>query len=1005
MTPLYRAIIALIALPTVLWAQCGLLCAQEVNGLVAAEANDIAQPIRVTANHQEILQQENTTIITMRGGMNGSGLVELTQGELQLTAETMVVFDRVTADGHDVLVYAEGRVQYTNHGNPQRYAAHQIRLQALSPVSVDSKLQSEVTSPSELMRKAATRMAPGSKNTTSTVSLQGGPDSFTPPQFNSPSGSAVQGSRRIRIRPRSSQPLQFDSFLSRDTVPEEQVYVLTGGVNILIDGVQLDGAGQLMQPGVLDLSADRIIIWTDPSDSDKLAVGQALVQAASRRLQIYLEGNILVRQQDNTITATRAFFDANNDRALLMNAELRAQLPQTGGEFRIRAEKLRRLSENKFHAQNAWTSTSPYGQPGYRVQASDIFVEPGPVSPFTKVDPNTGQPVNGPPLWMTALNPQFILGNTPILGLPKITAPIEDPNIPIRRAVVKQDRVFGFQVKTVWNLSKLLGQPTPKGMDWDLMADYLSERGPAIGVQGDYDMQTNLGRAIGSSTLIYQHDDGADNLGADRRSLSPDNNNRGAIIMRHNQFLPGQAQLFGEIGYLSDRNYLESFHEPRYDTDKDVETLIGARQDLQAWSGSLMAKTELNEFEASTDWLPKGDLYSFSQPIFGGLAYHSSHSSVGYADLEPGRPPSNLNDPFTPLALPYVNDASGLVAMTRHQVDAPFMLGPVNINPFVMGEAAFWDEGLTAKDIDRYVFSTGVQAHLSATKIMPFIRSDLWNLNGLAHKSDAYLEYRYTESSRDLSEISQYNEIDDNSTERFRGRYTTQIFPGLIPAEFDPRYYAVRNGAGMWISAPYHELVNDQETLRLRWRNRLQTKVGPVGQERIRDWMIWESGVTWFPKADRDNFGEDFGLIYGNYRWNINDRTSILADGIVDLFDNAQDVWSLGVLSQRSTRGSVYLGYRKVEAKNYLDSQTLVASYSYQMSPKWISTGSIAYDVAAGESRGSSLTFSRVGLDWVVHVGLGIDTSKDNVGIAFAVEPRFGPPSPTNLSYLLGLGR
>ena len=75
MTPLYRAIIALIALPTVLWAQCGLLCAQEVNGLVAAEANDIAQPIRVTANHQEILQQENTTIITMRGGMNGSGLV------------------------------------------------------------------------------------------------------------------------------------------------------------------------------------------------------------------------------------------------------------------------------------------------------------------------------------------------------------------------------------------------------------------------------------------------------------------------------------------------------------------------------------------------------------------------------------------------------------------------------------------------------------------------------------------------------------------------------------------------------------------------------------------------------------------------------------------------------------------------------------------------------------------------------------------------------------------
>jgi hypothetical protein len=146
-------------------------------------------------------------------------------------------------------------------------------------------------------------------------------------------------------------------------------------------------------------------------------------------------------------------------------------------------------------------------------------------------------------------------------------------------------------------------------------------------------------------------------------------------------------------------------------------------------------------------------------------------------------------------------------------------------------------------------------------------------------------------------------------------------------------------------------------------------------------------------------------LIYSNYRWNINDRTSLLAEGIVDLFQNAQENWSLGLLSQRSSRGSLYAGLRQVKAKNYLDSQTVVASYSYQMSPKWISTASFAYDIAVSESRGSSITVSRVGLDWVLHIGLGVDTSKDNVGIAFSLEPRFGPPTPTNLSYLLGLQR
>ena len=73
------------------------------------------------------------------------------------------------------------------------------------------------------------------------------------------------------------------------------------------------------------------------------------------------------------------------------------------------------------------------------------------------------------------------------------------------------------------------------------------------------------------------------------------------------------------------------------------------------------------------------------------------------------------------------------------------------------------------------------------------------------------------------------------------------------------------------------------------------------------------------------------------------------------------------------------------------------------MSPKWISTASFAYDVAETELRGTSLTVSRVGLDWILHFGFGYDVSKDNVGLGVSFEPRFGPPSPTNLSYLLGI--
>ncbi len=182
-----------------------------------------------------------------------------------------------------------------------------------------------------------------------------------------------------------------------------------------------------------------------------------------------------------------------------------------------------------------------------------------------------------------------------------------------------------------------------------------------------------MGSYQGNGKIYYQYDGSTDNLGLDRRRLEPKDNNRGEATWRHRQQLPQGGMLFGEIGYLSDRNYLEQFDEARFDTDKDVETLLGARQDGGAFSGMLWGKAELNKFEASTEWLPRADLYSFSQPLFDGLAYWSSHSSVGYANLNPMQAPTDPSDPFTPLGLPYMTDVSGVVAMTRHEIDAPFM--------------------------------------------------------------------------------------------------------------------------------------------------------------------------------------------------------------------------------------------------------------------------------------------------------------------------------------------
>ncbi len=997
---IHRSVLSVIAIATattllfVIGGHAHAQNAETVASTVELATDDIQKPISVRGDFEETLASDDGEVHLI------VGKATLTQGSLSISGAKLAVFVSRTESGFEVGVYGENVAIDSRDGHRDQ-AFKAIRLESLAAPQFEVGQSAPGSTDNPLLRKAVDRLYPGDAVDTSTVSLQRPQDSFTIP-LPATQSTGSGSTRRIQVRPRSSDPLRFESFESSDTVPAEQVNVITGGVNVLVEGVDVAYGGEQVSPGVIDISADRVVVWTQAGEGPALEAGSQVVQPGESKLQIYMEGNIVIRQQQNKIDATHAFFDANSNRALMLNAELRAFLPTTQGDFRVRAKRMRMLSQDRFHAQDAWATTSPYGEPGYRVQASDIFVAPGP-GLFSGTDPFTGQPVMKNSTWVTSHNNKFIVGNVPVFYLPKISGPAEDPGIPIRRAVVSNDSIFGVQVKTVWNMNRLFGIPKMPGVEWDLLANYMSERGPGLGTAIDYSGNNNLGSYKGNGTGYYQSDNGRDNLGLDRRSLIPESQHRGEATFRHRQNLPGDALIFGEIGYLSDRNYLEQYHESRFDTDKDVETLLGARQDQGAYSGMLWGRADLSGFEATTDWLPRADLYSFSKPLFNGLLYWSSHSSAGYADTQQLPPPTDISDPYTPLGMTYNTNAAGAVAMSRHELAAPFMMGPINVEPFVMGEAAYWQQGFTTDSVDRYLLNTGVRARLTATKVFPFVQSGILNLNGLAHKHDTFLEYAFTESSRGLNEIAQYNEIDDNSQERFRARYTTQIFPGVVPAEFNPRNYALRNGAGLWTSAPYHEVADDFQALRIGFRDRLQTKVGPANAPRIRDWMIWEYGASFFPEANRDNFGQDFGLLYNHYRWNLSDRTSVLADANWDLFDTAQNVWSVGTLSQRSLRGSVYLGYRQVKAADYLDSRMLIASYSYQMSPKWISTASYAYDIGESEARGSSLTVSRVGLDWILHFGLGFDFSKDNVGLGVSFEPRLGPPSPTNLSYLLGI--
>ena len=995
----------------------GLLLRAELsadNGL----ADVVDDPIAISADYAtEGKTDDGQRVLILRGHCR------LQQASTLMTSRQMVLWQTSESGSEKLSLYLEDdvRVEQVGQSDQQPNAfvqlntraggvATQFRFSSVSPkVEEDALFQRAIN-----RRRAAQRSA-----LTQTQFVVPSPEPSMP-SLRAP--ASRDGMRRIRVSPRGTTGYQIFSERSDNTVPPEQVSILTGGVNLVIEGDD--------QFDIIDLSADRVVIWTEATDSNQPNL--ETLQSKDAKYQVYLEGNIIARQGVTVMQADRAYYDAKDERGLLLNAELSFKPPMLGGQkIRVHAEKMRQNSRNEFHATNAWTSGSQFGKPGYRIQSSDIFVEPYYAQPLdlprlgggfdsSRFDPATGAPIYRETPYLTALNNSFLVDtpfadDVPFGFVPFVAGTADGPSIPLRGINFTNDRVFGAQVRTSWDLFTLIGAEQPPGTTANLDLNYFSRRGPSAGLNGNYvvnDLFGLPGRAVGEGILNYIYDSGTDNLGRDRRNLDVPQNNRGRMTWRHMQDLPDGFLLRGEIGYLSDRNYLEQYYENTFDAGKDIETLVGLQQQLDNWQWSALVRPELYNFENNAQWLPRGDFTFLGEPLAGGWLSWSSHSMAGYAKLNRANPPTDPNDIFSPL--PYYNDMTGGLAMTRHELSAPLDLGPFNLVPYAWGEAAGWSTSKTGDSLGRLVGSVGVRGSIEFAKYMPSVQSRILDVNGLAHKMVFDLDWSLTESNQSLSNIPQWNEFDDNSQERFRERLFKNTYGLasnlLLPAQVDPRNFAVRTGAGSSVTAPWNELVDNMHVIRLGWRNRWQTKVGPIERQRVKDWMTLDLEASLFPNSNRDNFGSTAGLLSYRYAWNFGERTSYLSNVYYDVFSGGMQLWNFGFLHQRSTRGSMYVGVRQVKAGGFgavpvFESRIATASASYAMSDKWIGTVGTAFDLAEGLNRGQSFTLTRVGADFLFHLGGNYDASKNNAGFAISIEPRIGAfnSQNTQLSNLLGI--
>ncbi len=905
--------------------------------------------------------------------------------------------------------------------------------------------------------------------------------------------------RATWLFPRSGRKIE----LKRLAISPEGVetWIVRGGINIVTRSPRV---------GTIDIEADEAVIWRGPAPKKGEPFvaenGETWVDDARQPMEVYLEGNVVLRQDENkvagrgdqrTIRAPSLYYDMLTDRMLAPNSEIDMFAPSLLAPVKIKSPRLEQFrrpvqlpngtytlaDQPEIRLEPSIMTGSRFPNPGYKVSSASIDL-----TRYSKplADANTGKEVadgenlNAVPedvVWRVDARQNFYyVGAIPAFYWPHIVTDIDDLEPPLRMIGFNTNNYFGQQLKADFNGFRLLGYRRPKNVDlWNVDVDYLSARTktfPAIGSEmgwygtdlirdlqdpyhkdlnppphvtknyfgyfdiwglqdaGDVPVSSTMGPLLPIDVLgtgpaiVTNGPPGAGKAGFQRGADPFFQEDRLRLNLRHNQrFLPEdeehefeELRLQVEVGYASDRNFIEEYYKRLFDTGLDQETLIYGVWQKDSQYANIWAEANLQNWYTDTQWLPRLDYYRLGDSLFSNWFNYYGHTGADYASIHTD---VMVNNPNLFAFLPYdpVSNTTGTFSSgrfyTSHELDMPLNIGNVvRFVPYVQGQVVGWTDQLGGGPLGhlptgamgRYWGAAGLRGEVTAWKMYPTVESDLWNVHALNNKFSFFFDARAAQSNVKLNNIAVQDDLDDNTYEYVR-RYLaiTSFTGGILPFPYDPRHLILRE-----MLSPITATTDVQasiNTVQLGVHQRLQTKRGTIGRRRIVDYMTFDGTTTYFPDAARDNFGTPWGLAQYNWQWYIGDRTSIVSAGWFDFFKlvgssplasssagynpNGLNIITSGISISRPPRSNVFLGYSIIDT-GPIKTSALNVTYSYWLSPKWFGTFSESYDFGDAVNLGTMFAFTRIGADYLTTIGLSVDPQRGAYTFAFQVTPRLG---------------
>lgn len=760
--------------------------------------------------------------------------------------------------------------------------------------------------------------------------------------------------------------------------------VLSGNVRVLQESA---GGDSIL------LQAERAVLFTpltDPLEEMPMlerisAIEQALTGA-------YLEGDVRITRTpagglpEQRLTANRAYYDFTTDRAVLTDVVLQTVDPTTKIPMIVRARLVRQLAAtpqiHEYTAQDVTLSSSSFHTPSYSIGANSAYIR----------QTDIGNEVTGTRTSFTARDATFDVLGLPVLWLPYTSGSVSERSA-LRRISSTSATGFGFGVSTEWGLFESLGRMPPNGLDLSYLLDYYAERGPAVGLNGEY-----TGGFVDEATLepwsltgnfrsYAAYDEGQDDLGASRRDdVEPEDEFRGRFYWEHQHFVPEDWQIQVSGGYISDPTFLEEWFPDEFRTSRALDTALYAKRQRDSEVFTFLASVQPNDFVTTAESyqerfeihrLPEISYWRVGDSILGdNLTFFSANT---LSALEFDRSEYDLVDlgfrRNTHPGLPAVGwtgdpEDTNYRGDFRQELDWPFSAGRFRVVPYVIGRYTAYTESVDGSGAERLYSAAGVRLTTAFWKVDDSVQNELLDLHRLRHVIEPELNLYAAAQTTDRTELLIYDEPID--------------------------------------------AIHDFQAVSVALRQRWQTKRGGPGRWRSVDFLAVNVEYNHF-----ENAPDDFGLEPRDFRglffvslpeasiprdsvnldaaWRFSDYVQLLGDASYNVDEDQFARGSVGFGVRQTPRLSYFLGYRHVgveldtvidDHRFRFDRQDLVLfATDYQLTTKYRMNVAQSYDFARDKFVRSAVSLTRAFDRWFAQVGVRVDRIDEETAIFFNLWP------------------